>query len=175
VSDHPERRNWDAAVADLERRLDARLDEHEAATAQRAAQLEARIDAQLQSVIEEVRRLADAVGAIEREQLVAEAREAGRREALQDVAEATSPGRPAPLLGEPRGWDRLAQWVTQWSPWQVLVGLALLVGGPTVAGPAVERLLSTLLPTTTTVQLEPAPSARELIDTGESRPPRAVP
>lgn len=42
--------------------------------------------------------------------------------------------------------DVLAEWIASWSPWQVVVLVALAAGGPTVAGPAVERLISTLAP-----------------------------
>lgn len=45
----------------------------------------------------------------------------------------------------------IARWVAGWSPWQVVVCVALVVGGPTVAGPAVDRLLAL----TPVAQVEP--------------------
>jgi hypothetical protein len=166
-----ERRDSDRVLADLERRIDAKLDEHEAATQARAAALELRIDgkldairadvtAQIGRVVERLDQLTGQVGTIERDKIIADARAEGRQEALRDIAEGTSPSRPAPLLGEPRGWDRLAAWLTQWSPWQAILLAALVVGGPTVAGPAMERLLSVMLPTAQ-VELAPDPSSVE--------------
>lgn len=167
-----ERRDSDRVLADLERRIDAKLDEHEAATQARAAALELRIDgkldairadvtAQIGRVVERLDQLTGQVGTIERDKIIADARAEGRQEALRDIAEGTSPGRPL-LLSEPRGWDRLAAWLTQWSPWQAILLAALVVGGPTVAGPAMERLLDTFLPATATTQHEASPPAPRL-------------
>ena len=86
------------------------------------------------------------------------ARMEGRLQGRDEVE--TSGVRRSPLLADgPRGWDRLAAWLAGWSPWQVLIGLALLVGGPTVAGPTVDRVLSVFLPDVHALEaVEAAPS-----------------
>lgn len=66
--------------------------------------------------------------------------------------EATSGVRESPIESAPG--VILARWVSAWSPWQVVALAALVVGGPTVAGPAMERLLSAAVP--------PAPVAVEV-------------
>ena len=84
---------------------------------------------------------------------------------------------------EPKGWDRLAKWAADWSPWQVLVAIALMVGGPTVAGPAVDRVLSVMLPPVVVEQpARPAPAAMPegnddaaLLDTADDLRPRPMP
>ena len=77
----------------------------------------------------------------------------------RDEAETTG-ARRSPLLADgPHGWDRLAAWVASWAPWQVLLAIGMLVGGPTVAGPTVERMLSVVMPTLHVVEaVEAAPS-----------------
>lgn len=83
---------------------------------------------------------------------------------MEGRAEAETTGvRRSPLVADgPQGWDRLAAWAASWSPWQVLIALALIVGGPTVAGPTVDRLLSVFLPDVHAVEaietVEAAPS-----------------
>ena len=89
------------------------------------------------------------------------ARMEGRLQGRDEVE--TSGVRRSPLLADgPQGWDRLAAWAASWSPWQVLIALALIVGGPTVAGPTVDRVLSVFLPDVHAVEaietVEAAPS-----------------
>jgi hypothetical protein len=76
---------------------------------------------------------------------------------MEGRAEAETTGvRRSPLVEDgPRGWDRLAAWLAGWSPWQVLIALALIVGGPTVAGPTVDRVLSVFLPDVHAIEAAP--------------------
>jgi len=111
-----------------------RLDRHERETRER-----------LDDVLTEVRRLADAVADVQRDARDAEVREETRRELLTERGE-VSGVHESPLQRPAAPSVVVVEWVAQWSPWQVLIGVALIVGGPTVAEPAVDRLLSVLLP-----------------------------
>ena len=144
----------DDHVADLDQHpvvvlLADRLDRHERETRDRLA-----------DVLTEVRRLADAVADVQRGARDAEVREEARRELLAERGE-TSGVHESPIRQQPAPSVVVVEWVAQWSPWQVLVGVALVVGGPTVAEPAVDRLLSVLLPAPphTVEVVAPAPSA----------------
>jgi len=77
---------------------------------------------------------------------------------MEGRAEAETTGvRRSPLVEDgPRGWDRLAAWVALWAPWQVLLAIGMLVGGPTVAGPTVERMLSAVMPALHAIETPPA-------------------
>ena len=72
---------------------------------------------------------------------------------MEGRAEAETTGvRRSPLVEDgPRGWDRLAAWVALWAPWQVLLAIGMLVGGPTV-----ERMLSAVMPALNAIEAAPA-------------------
>ena len=72
--------------------------------------------------------------------------EANRR-GREAAAETSTATRAVTALDTPG--LRLAGWIAAWSPWQVLLAVALLVGGSTVAGQVLDRLLAIATGTTT--------------------------
>lgn len=88
----------------------------------------------------------------------------GLRDDLQEVARSLArleghrdAGGLAPETQQRPG-DVLAGWVAIWSPWHVVAVVALLVGGPTVAGPLAEHAIKLSSPATLAPALAQTPA-----------------